>query len=278
MIVIGMHRSGTSILSRALEAAGLFLGWRQVPRHQEAKFFLRLNMWMMLQSSAGWEAPEGVRHLVERPVARQTVVEYLRYALSSPLAVSYLGPARYGRYRSVARLPGAWGWKDPRTTFTLPLWLDVFPEARIVHVYRHGVDVAESLRVRQRLVEGDSLERFRRRRWRHMIRGGLSELTPGLRFESLDEGLSLWERYTCAAHEAVVQRGDRAFELRYEDFLAAPAESTAALARFCGLEDVSRAADAVARVDASRAFAHRRSQDLRAFAERNAGRLGAFGY
>jgi len=278
VIIIGMHRSGTSMLSQALEAAGLFLGDRQLPDHQEAQFFLRLNMWVMLQTSAGWESPEAVRYLVERPDARAAVVEYLRFALRSPRAVSYLGPTRYLRYRSIDRLDQPWGWKDPRATYTLPLWLDVFPEAKVVHVFRHGVDVAQSLRVRQAEIARTGVERFRRQRRHHLFRTKFSELTPGLRFASLEEGLALWERYTGEAREAVAELGDRAFELRYEDFLQNPTGTAADLARFCGLSDTSAATAAVAHVDASRAFAYRSSDELRAFAEREAGRLAAFGY
>lgn len=278
VIIIGMHRSGTSMLSRALEAAGLFLGWRQLPEHQEAKFFLHLNMWVMLQTSGGWETPESVRYVLERPQARQAVVEYLRFALRSPRAVSYLGPLRYGRRRSVERLAEPWGWKDPRTTFTLPLWLDIFPEAKIVHVARHGVDVAESLRIRQQAAEEIALDRLRRQRRHHLFRTKLNELTSGLRFASLDEGLSLWERYTCEASQAVARLGERALELRYEDFLASPGPHIADLAGFCGLGDASAAVGAVAHLDASRAFAYRTSSELRDFAEQNADRLEALGY
>lgn len=266
------------MLSQALEAAGLFLGWRQLPDHQEAQFFLRLNMWVMLQTSAGWETPESVRYVLERRQARRAVVEYLRFALRSPRAVTYLGPLRYGRYRAVERLEEPWGWKDPRTTFTLPLWLDIFPDARVVHVIRHGVDVAESLRVRQQAVERDSLDRFRRQRRHHLFRTKLSELTPGLRFASLDEGLSLWERYTSEASQAVTRLGERAFEIRYEDFLASPTACIADLAAFCELDDPSKAVAAIANVDARRAFAYRTSPTLQDFAERNADRLRALGY
>lgn len=278
VIIVGMHRSGTSMLSQALEAAGLFLGHKQVPEHQEATFFLRLNMWVMLQTGGGWEAPDSIQYLLDRRSTREAVVEYLRFALRTPRAVSFLGPARFARYRSVERLTEPWGWKDPRTTFTLPLWLEVFPDAKVVHVYRHGVDVAQSLRVRQNEHEVDGVERFRRQRHHHLFRTKLAEMTPGLRFAGLDEGLSLWERYTQVANESVLKLGDRAWELRYEDFLASPTDTIVDLARFCGLTDTSVAAAAVAHVDDSRAFAYRRSPELVAFAEQHADRLARFGY
>jgi hypothetical protein len=43
----------------------------------------------------------------------------------------------------------AWGWKDPRNSITLPVWLKLFPDARVIHIVRNGVDVAESLYRRQ---------------------------------------------------------------------------------------------------------------------------------
>ncbi len=41
-----------------------------------------------------------------------------------------------------------WGWKDPRNTFTLPYWLQRFPKAKVIHLIRHGWDVALSLQNR----------------------------------------------------------------------------------------------------------------------------------
>jgi hypothetical protein len=43
---------------------------------------------------------------------------------------------------------GVWGWKDPRTCLTLPLWLRVVPDLRVVAVVRRASAVAKSLEVR----------------------------------------------------------------------------------------------------------------------------------
>ena len=278
VVIIGMHRSGTSMMSRALEAAGLFLGWRQLAGHQEAKYFLRLNVWLLAQTSSGWEQPDDVDYLLNRPDARAMVAEYLRAAMRAPRAVSFLGPARMARVRSIEKMDEPWGWKDPRTTFTLPVWLDVFPDLKVVHVYRHGVDVAESLRVRQYEIEGIGLDRARKFARTDAFRFKPNELVPGLRFAHLDEGFSLWERYTERAQDAVRRLGDRAFELRYEDFLDDPTSTTSALAEFCGLPDAGAARRTVADVKPDRAFAHRRTPELLDFAQKHADRLATFGY
>ena len=52
------------------------------------------------------------------------------------------------------------GWKDPRNTFTLDLWLKLFPNAKIINIMRHPLDVSQSLLVRQnKLLEIDANEK-----------------------------------------------------------------------------------------------------------------------
>jgi len=56
----------------------------------------------------------------------------------------------------VARVPGLWGFKDPRTSRLLPMWNDIFAELqlepRYVLVGRHPLDVAKSLQARDGLL------------------------------------------------------------------------------------------------------------------------------
>ena len=44
-----------------------------------------------------------------------------------------------------------WGFKDPRTSFTLSGWLEVLPSAELVGIFRHPVLVARSLNKRDNL-------------------------------------------------------------------------------------------------------------------------------
>src|SRR5262249_51761949 len=90
------------------------------------------------------------------------VLDYIRFRMRTPHAISFLCLAAYLRYRSITNMKQPWGWKDPRNTYTLPIWLDVFPHAKVVHVYRHGVDVAHSLRVRQNNSIATARARFSR--------------------------------------------------------------------------------------------------------------------
>ena len=57
----------------------------------------------------------------------------------------------YGRLRRRARgslEDRRWGWKDPRTSLTLPYWLRLFPTARVIHVHRDPAQAARSLHAR----------------------------------------------------------------------------------------------------------------------------------
>lgn len=277
VIIVGMHRSGTSLLARLLEGLGLFVGWR-VQQDHEALFFLRLNQWLLAQCGGGWDHPEPIHDLLGHAPARELVRDYLDVSLRSPRSISFLG-ARWLRYGGPARYPHPWGWKDPRTTFTLPLWLDLFPEARVVHVQRHAVDVADSLLRRQASFLETRRARYRQLRPTYWIREKQVGFTDGLRCADLAEGFALWEAYAQEGRNHVRERGPLGLEIRYEDLLAEPEESLAHVGGFCGLAFTrERVAALVRDVRSDRAFSYRASPERIAFAESVKDRLAAFGY
>ena len=56
LIVIGMHRSGTTMMVGVLEKFGWFMGSDQ-EANKESKLFIRLNTWLMMQSGCRWDSP-----------------------------------------------------------------------------------------------------------------------------------------------------------------------------------------------------------------------------
>ncbi len=269
IIVVGMHRSGTSMVTRALDAFGVFLGARKEINH-EALFFLRLNEWLLEQVGASWDRPALAAELLDVPAVRGIAVDALRGFVTSPRAVRYLGLARYMRCRGLARMTEPWGFKDPRATLTLPLWLDLFPEARVVFVHRHGVDVAHSLVTRMER----QLEATRRRLAEHgrlperVARVG-ARIADSVRFRSLDAAFALWEEYAAfAVRNLDAIPGDRLFTVGYEALLAEPRRGVEALASFVGVDPAPAVVDRLCDgVDATRAFAWRSDPRLVAFAE-----------
>src|SRR5437588_3783735 len=148
IIILGMHRSGTSLLTEVLQAMGLHVGWF-LQEDFECPFFLERNEKIMNICGGSWEQPQAVESLLKHLTMRSQMKALLLRDLESPAFLSYLGPHHWRCRGNLNQLRFPWGWKDPRNTYLLPLWLDVFPDAKIVHIYRHPMDVAQSLAVRE---------------------------------------------------------------------------------------------------------------------------------
>ncbi|HZX14135.1 MAG TPA: sulfotransferase [Thermodesulfobacteriota bacterium] len=283
VIIIGMSRSGTNILTRMLEALGLLVGEKK-DRNHEAIFFLQLNVWLLGQCSGGLENPSSIRYLLEDKEARALFADFIRYIMKTPKAVSFLGLRKYMRYGTPANLDIPWGWKDPRNTYTLPIWLDLFPEAKVIHIYRHGVDVANSLRVRRE----KGLLRLKERHawikplyWFYLMMKFIptNRKFIDLRCASMEEGLSMWEEYVNEARTHVRKLGDMAIEVKYEDLLTEPNGVLKHLAEFCNLQAGDKDIERVAlQIKRERAYAYRSNPELETFAAKMAERLRAQGY
>lgn len=257
VIVIGMHRSGTSMITRMLERLGLFLGKQKDP-NDEASFFLKNNRWLLDQCGGAWDHPEAITDLLENPEVRSLCVDYLRQMLRSRGRLKFLGVRRALRGQNLIAMDQAWGWKDPRNTFTLPIWLDLFPKARVIHISRHGCDVARSLKKRESDQLKVSKTRHRRRRWLYWLHPKTHGFVRSPRCLSIEEGIQLWDTYMKRAKQHVNHLGERAHSLRYESFLTTPRPELKDLADFCDLDTTdSEIRRCVEKVDASRSFAYR---------------------
>ena len=182
-----------------------------------------------------------------------------------------------------------WGWKDPRNTFTLPLWIELFPDAKVIHVVRHGVDVAGSLwRQQDRprrlafLFSAAAKRRYhlptiaREARVWFQTRSHFPRVT---RFQSTAEGIVLWEKYVAEASRWATALGDRALEIRFEDLLAQPDRHIRALAEFCEVRaPEATVAELAADADPSRAFAFTEAPELVELAEHWEPILARYGY
>ncbi|REJ82768.1 MAG: sulfotransferase [Acidobacteria bacterium] len=252
VIVLGMHRSGTSMLARTLQDLGLFLGG-SVDEHCEARFFISLNEWMLSEAGGRWDAPVEIpEELVERLEA------VTRRHLGSWRTLFFLG----GHYRPgrLFRMTFPWGWKDPRTVLNLAVWKRIFPGARWLHLYRHPLDVAESLRRRSR----ESLAP--RRGWRRRISESTLVRWPPLdrssRLLELEVGIDLWREYVSRAHDfCKTLPADQTLSLSYEDLVDQPLVRLAHIVSFLGLEADRRLLEgAAARIHSQRRFIHRRRE------------------
>ncbi len=281
VIIVGMHRSGTSLLTRVLQQAGLFMG-RGATRNEEAAFTNAINAWLFRQASATWDRPESMDWLWADEQLWPWLVDYVDGITRGPASLRFLGPGRWWRYRGLDGIAEPWGFKDPRNTYTLPLWRALFPNARVIHIVRHGVDVAASLRARRRAVVEANLARYHRHRRLYCANPRAPKrrgFGPQVRCGSLAGGMRLWSHYVTRAREHTASMGAAALTLRYEDLLQRPRDELERALAFCGLQAPPGAVDAATqKVDPARAYGHRRDPELVRFAANQADCLAALGY
>lgn len=278
IIILGMHRSGTTLVAGVLEQLGLYLGARK-DHNREARFFLEINDWLLRESGGSWNAPEPVLALLEDERTRDLYRARITSLAGSLKALSFLGVWHRPAGSELFAMKRPWGWKDPRNTFTLPIWLDLFPDAKIIYVARHGVDVAASIVQRR----DKWLEHVRAHLGRYRGIPAILPLKARLGAmagsPSLEDAFQLWCRYTKQAQALVDRLGRHALELRYEDFLDQPARTAQSLAEFCRVRcNEASVASATSCVCADRAYAYRRDPTLRTLARQKAGELGRYGY
>ncbi|MFV5318690.1 sulfotransferase family protein [Priestia megaterium] len=143
--ILGMHRSGTSMITRSLNLLGVNLGKDSELIMKERKF-----------------NPTGYWEHREITLRQQQILKKFSYSwdLQEPL------PEKWWQNKNIFPLKkrlkqiimkefaekNLWGWKDPRTSLLLAMWQEIFQELNInlsyVIVVRNPLDVANSLYLR----------------------------------------------------------------------------------------------------------------------------------
>jgi hypothetical protein len=230
VIIIGAHRSGTSATAHALLDMGLFLGAHRMPTHDESYFFYRLQNDYLKSVGATWYEPQPFLDHIATEEGREHCRQYLEQHVKGPRGFSLrfyhkFGGWRYGPLMALGR-DIRWGWKDPRTTLFTPIWMDLFPDAKVLHIVRHPLDIALSLQSRE----------FRKRSKR--------EGRPFVeQMGNLDCCFYVAVKYVEQGCE-MATLGERYREIRFEDIQDAPNKFLTELADFCELSHagVERAA------------------------------------
>jgi hypothetical protein len=135
--VLGMHRSGTSAVSRMLNLLGVYLGPEQSmwpaghanrKGYWEHQGLMALNEELLARFGGRWDLPPAFPPSWHRDAAVEDLRERARHLLATDFASRPL-----------------WGWKDPRSCLTLPFWQDVIGPMRYVIAIRNPCAVAASL-------------------------------------------------------------------------------------------------------------------------------------
>ena len=139
IIILGMHRSGTSFLTGSLQKAGLELGefssWN--PHNQkgnrENTEIVEINDCVLESNHGDWLTPPQQCPWSEQQLER--------------------GKVLLDTYSDI----DVFGFKDPRTLITLNGWLSIAPHSEFVGIFRHPSAVVKSLVKRGQVTESQGI-------------------------------------------------------------------------------------------------------------------------
>lgn len=130
LIILGMHRSGTSCLAGAVEQAGVYLGevskYNQYNKkgNRENARTMQLNEEILIYNHASWDnPPHTLKWNKDHEKQGKAIINDLIINCQS----------------------NYWGFKDPRVLLTLPFWKRLLPDAQFIGTYRNPISVAKSL-------------------------------------------------------------------------------------------------------------------------------------
>ena len=277
VMIMGMHRSGTSMLTRLLEKAGLFVG-NDVSQYHESYFFYQLNNLILNQLGGRWDNPPNFDYLLNNEPELNINLEYYHDMLNSVRFRNYVGLKHYVKKGGFNNMDFHWGWKDPQNTITLPLWLKIFPQAKLVYIERHGVDVAKSLKKRSDDTLEGGIAKYRKFKKLFPFRPKTGGFSFSIRCGTLQGGLELWNEYRAAAKvNLALQDKDLVHSMRYEDLLTNPHEELNDLFQFLELDPGPELTDKLsANLNVDRCYAYRKKEELSKFAKQNEAALSPY--
>ena len=134
IIVLGMHRSGTSLVAGLLHRIGVSMGTRLLPADQfnpggyfEDEDFLWINKGILENAGGMWYDPPSLEKVQK---SQKKFLKALKTTIASKRA--YAGTR-------------AWGWKDPRNCLTCWTFWEFVPDARYIVVIRNPDSICKSL-------------------------------------------------------------------------------------------------------------------------------------
>jgi len=239
-----MHRSGTTLVAETLSALGIFMG-NDLEKNHESKSFLALNDFILKTAHAYWDQPLPINNLYSDEISVEVLRKYMDEQVNRKTHFAkFLGSKNIIQRKNNLM----WGWKDPRNTLTWPIWKMIFPDAKIIYVYRNGIDVANSLYQRE-----------------NEVRGGINLPHYSCRCLDINRAFSLWEEYNhiFINKKNEINKSDL-FEIKYEDLLINPETELKRLIEFISLDvKEKKIANLIKNINGDRAFSFLKSEDLK---------------
>ena len=139
-VILGMHRSGTSLLARMINSKGVFTGDKMLGKsdsniygHYEDLEVLKINEKVMKCCGGDWKHTPDVLHAT-------SILNQIRLRFLSDYVHDYI--------RTVMYKHDNYAFKEPRTTVTFNFWKKNIPseyDIKIIGIYRRPQGVVNSL-------------------------------------------------------------------------------------------------------------------------------------
>ena len=277
LIILGMHRSGTSMLTRVLRHQGIFLG-HKIQGDDEALYFLKLNRWMLHMAGTDWDRPIPAIEMLEDPIHVERLADFVKTRMHGMRTYDYFGPKfLQSKMRIDSNLPFKWGFKDPRTSIMLPVWNQIFPKAKFLRIRRHGIDVAASLQTRY-MKHKPHLGNYRKLTKIGITLPLRNRTIDTIRCNTIEGALGIWQEYENILDKYLADiDSNRQMTLKYEDYLNDISGHHNAISNFIGVNMNTSLPDDI-KPDPSRAFAYKNKPELLTEAEKFSDILKAQGY
>jgi len=215
VLVLGMHRSGTSLVTEVLSKLGVWIGAQadligpsefNERGHFEFLPGVEFNNELLRISGGTWDNPPPPERIEALALLQKPPIEGL--AVDHPL----------------------WAFKDPRLCLTLPVWRKALDnvDVRLLYILRDPLAVTHSLQRRNARMD---IPRS------HVPRGGMS----------VEYALNLWSEYNRRAALYIHRFALPHLVLWYDQLVDVPCTEVARLAEFigCGQHDLQPAVGCV---------------------------------
>ena len=275
ILLAGMHRSGTSMVAKILKKRDVELG-RMIDSNNESLFFQRINIWMMSLISSSWDAPKSFSSI--EPHILDNIQLQLHQLLRSRSNSLYFGWKSIIRKKSFMSMQSAWGWKDPRNTFTAEIWRNIFPDMKVVYLVRHPIDIADSLMRRQKQEAKKDIQA--KKKYSNIIKALLkinhTNYNSSMLINSYEDCFKLIDLYY---NQILNNKTKNSIVVKFEDILLNPNQKVREIMKFCNLninEDFLN--DIESAIIKSKALSYRNNNNLLKFKSEFSELIAKMGY
>ncbi len=197
-IILGVHRSGTTLMSDIFSRLGIFMGKNQ-NINKEAKFFFNLNNNALKENRAtAYDFDIFIEKLKDKQFEK-LLTEKFEKKIKKQINTKFFGYRKLLNYFQNNHIK--WGFKDPRTVLLYPVWEKIFPEAKYLIIIRNPVDVSMSIYY------------FEQKRYLKKLKK-----RPDLKFEMpLVKAFEVWKKFTLLLLEISENKNKNVLSVKYEE-------------------------------------------------------------